>query len=275
MKRLILLASVLSSISLNSQELKLKFVLTNSNQVSSSLVIGRDFSATVGIDDSFNEENIYGDEMDLVDLRSIQRTEEFHECLNSSIFDNSGDPLYFENNLDLKTDIRNMDITNVENSCFELKIVAQDYPINLTIDASDWHAGSLHFFWIGLFDNNCNKFRQIDLFNGETTNFEIQQENSIDRIIVKMNHEVGISEIKRDYFELVPNPVTYDGIIKLSDNSNGKIEIFNIQGIKVFNTITRNQKDLKISTSWFSNGLYIVKYSDNNGNVDIKKLVIK
>lgn len=273
MKKMMILVLLFCSYVLQAQELQLKFIATNSYQVSSTVVIGRDNSASEGLDESFNEENIYSSEIDLVDLRSIQRTEDLHECLNSSPWDNTGNPLYFENNVDLKTDIRSMDFTDSKNSCFELKMIAQDYPVKLTIDASNWYAGSMHFFWIGLFDKNCNKVGQIDLFNGEMTNYDIQEENAIDRIIVKLNHEVSVNESKLNLFKIIPNPISTNGIIRLSNNSNGNLEIFNIEGIEVFNS--RNQNEIIISTSMLKSGLYIVKCSDRQGKVEIKKLIIQ
>jgi hypothetical protein len=91
--------------------------------VSSTVEIGRDNLATIGIDEAFKEENIFSSALGEVDLRSIQRTEDLHECLSSSLWENSGNPMYFESNIDLKKDIRSMSLDS-ENSCFELKIVA-------------------------------------------------------------------------------------------------------------------------------------------------------
>lgn len=274
MKKVIILALIICSYALQAQEeLKLKFIIENSSQVSSTVVIGRDYSATVGIDESFNEENIYGTELNEVDLRSIQRSEGFHECLNSSIWDNSGNPLYFENNMDLKIDMRNMDFEDSYNSCFEIKMTANNYPLNLIVDASGWDSGSLHFFWIGLYDNNCEQVKQVDLFNGDVTNLEIEEAEAIDRIIVKLNHEVSVKENKMSFFEIIPNPISSEGIIKFKNKVQGNIEIYSTNGVKVFEAKSRNE--IRMSSSQLISGMYIVKYSDEKGKVDFKKLIIQ
>jgi hypothetical protein len=131
----------------------------------------------------------------------------------------------------------------------------------------------MYFFWIGLYDNNCNKVGEVDLFNGGTTNVEIQEVDSVDRIIVKLNHEVGVSDSKVSLFEIIPNPISFNGIIRLSNISSGNIEIFNIAGVKVFES--RTQNEISVSTAIMHSGLYIVKCSDDNGNVDTKRLVIQ
>lgn len=274
MKRIIALTLIICSYTLQAQEeLKLKFVIENSSQISSTVVIGRDGSATAGIDVAFNEENIYGMEWGEVDLRSIQRTEDLHECLNSSVWDNSGEPLYFENNADLKVDMRNLNFGDFYNSCFELKIHANGYPLNLTVDASNWGPYSMHFFIITLFKNHCEFAKEIELFNGEITNLVIQESDSIERIVARLTHEVSVKEHAMGFFEIVPNPVTTRGIIQFNNRVQGKIEIYSITGTKVYEADSRNK--ISISSAQFNTGLYIVKYSDECGNIDLKKLVIQ
>lgn len=263
MKTIFTVVIIILTLALKSQELSLKFFIIDNLGRIDSVLIGKDINATIGIDTNFEEENIFGTPFDSIDIRSIHRTEENHECLSESIWDNSGTPYYFENNMDLKIDVRYLTF-DVKNSCFEIEINAYEYPIKLISDVSGWPLGSLHFYWIGLFDNNCNLEKELDLFGPDMDTTMIENDTIIDRIIVKLNHEVGIEESSQNTFmSSFPNPVDNILNVKFNEPFNGLLKITSVDGKVIYSSEVQGQDNLIINTSLINSGVYLIQLENN------------
>ena len=80
--------------------------------------------------------------------------------------------------------------------------------------------------------------------------------------VFKVNYEnpLTFKEISSNHNQVFPNPT--NGIINLNLNSFSNVELFNIQGDKVFEAI--DVLDLQIQTNVFPNGIYFLKINSNS-----------
>lgn len=80
------------------------------------------------------------------------------------------------------------------------------------------------------------------------------------------------SELKE--VSVYPSPANNQIFVKDLNNNLSKIEIYNVLGKRVISAIIKDSNQ-KINTSNLSNGLYIIKLSDDNNNVASKRLIIQ
>jgi len=73
----------------------------------------------------------------------------------------------------------------------------------------------------------------------------------------------------KNKFEVFPNPANNFITVNCSSNENSEIQIFNILGIKVFDTTTTDFPE-EINISDFSSGIYYLKIIQNNKFIDTK-----
>lgn len=77
-----------------------------------------------------------------------------------------------------------------------------------------------------------------------------------------INNEIKI------YPSVVNDHLTIESALK-----NGNIEIFNIKGQRIINQLIR-ESNTEINTSNFAEGVYIVKISDDNKQIETKKIIV-
>ena len=80
--------------------------------------------------------------------------------------------------------------------------------------------------------------------------------------VFEVNYENPLTteEISTNNNKIFPNPT--NGVINLNLNSFSNVELFNIQGDKVFRAI--DVLDIQIQTNIFPNGIYFLKINSNS-----------
>ena len=108
--------------------------------------------------------------------------------------------------------------------------------------------------------------------------FEAAQKITVDGFRVKTKWDLKkddvtyVDNIRNSKIEIYPNPVT-GGILNFSnpENSEKKVEIFNITGQKVLDIITSRSK---IDVRNLRTGTYLIKINDDNSNT-VSKFIVK
>ena len=91
-----------------------------------------------------------------------------------------------------------------------------------------------------------------------------------------IDSSLSVDEFSKSVIKMHPNPVKDILMIETTDTSNiiKTINIFNLQG-KIVKTIEANYSNyIEISTSDLANGLYLTEINSDNGNREIKKLIV-
>lgn len=84
----------------------------------------------------------------------------------------------------------------------------------------------------------------------------------------------GVNEITNNDFTIYPNPA--NDVLRISTNAiqgNCKVELFNISGQLVY-SYNGTAQSIEVPVHNFSNGLYAVKFTGNNGTTISKRMVI-
>lgn len=252
------------------QETRVIITIENNSGNSDSVIIGKSYDATTGIDVAFDEQNIYNTTFSGPEIRSIHRTQTYHECLNSSLHDNSGAPLFFDDNRDLKIDYRHGDPFSSINNCFELNFVASDYPLKLKINTTIL-PGPTHAFWFGLYDSTCNFF-QGSYLHEILSEYDIT-DSSITKIILKKDHEVSVENGQVKQYKIFMR----DNFIRIS-NSNKKIHslfLYDSKGRLIIQRDNIQIHEAEINISNYTEGLYFLVISNKNGEVLQSEKILK
>ena len=85
-------------------------------------------------------------------------------------------------------------------------------------------------------------------------------------------HNVGIKETYKDFFSLYPNPANTYVNIKIDNNDNTKIKIFDITSKIV--VVEEFNKEIRIDLKKLEKGIYIISF-ENNKYISSQKLIIK
>jgi len=87
--------------------------------------------------------------------------------------------------------------------------------------------------------------------------------------IASTNSSTGLLDLKlNENFEISPNPANNYFEIKLTDSRKKILEIFDIQGKKVFETTIQSR--LKLNTESFENGMYFIQIGE-----EVSKIIIQ
>src|SRR5690606_33239682 len=98
--------------------------------------------------------------------------------------------------------------------------------------------------------------------------------NSNNNQAIYSSESLNVQNFNKDQFLLYPNPVKNE-IHLSSQNDLGTlgIQIFNITG-KLLNTVNVDfEKQASVDVSSLSNGIYFLKLTDKNGNIQVKKFI--
>ena len=255
-----------------------KFIILDNVGRTDTVVFGMDYSATTGVDSELGEVNLYETTIDSIEIRSVMRDLNSHLCLTSSRFENSGDPLVFSENVDLKIDFREFTLFSPLNNNFEFKINAIENPLTIISDFSQWHPMGTWGIWIGLVDSNCVILASQYGNEDEIDTLIIDENSVVKSIIVKFDHEVGINDISNSsILKLYPNPNNNVSIleINIADTQNDQISIYNMNGQLVLSQKLNGLNKTEINKSDFQPGLYYLKYLGQNGYCEMTKMIIE
>lgn len=275
MKLITLLTLIITSLSGIAQN-GFEIIIIDNIGRTDTVVFAMDFSATSSIDSTFGEIDLYNLPMDSLEIRSIQRDSANHVCITNTAYQNSGSPLYYNNNIDLKRDFKNLTLGSPEDNNFEFTINAVEYPVTIITDFTKWYPQGVWGTWIGLLKSNCTI---IEVNNPDYNNIDtlmIDSYADIVGLIVKFDHEVGINESNSNYsFEISPNPTSSS--FKLSTNSiiskNAQIIITTIDGQIILKEKVRGENNFDIDLSNYNSGMYLIHLKDDNGNFLTKKII--
>jgi len=98
-----------------------------------------------------------------------------------------------------------------------------------------------------------------------------------DEVTVKIDDFVGLREKQSLVsFDLLPNPADHFVRVQIQNQKGGSIEVYNMSGVMLSqHTVIENQSDININLSGFSSGVYMVKYTTDNGNIIVKRLMVR
>jgi len=98
-----------------------------------------------------------------------------------------------------------------------------------------------------------------------------------DQVTVNIDDFVGVSETAKPIsFDLLPNPADNLVRIQIQNQEGGSIEVYNMSGIMVSHqTVIENQLDININLNGYSSGVYMVKYTTDNGIIIVKRLIVR
>jgi hypothetical protein len=277
MKQAFLIVFVFSSLICYSQD-GFNFILIDSKGRTDTVLFGMNYDATSGIDIDFGEVNIYGTAIDSLEIRSIQRISDNHLCLNSSSYENDGDPLYFPENVDLKRDFRKFELFSPINNNFEFTVNAIEYPLKIISDFTKWQPIGTWGIWIGILNYNCDIISSSYSDQSKVDTIFIDTDKSVMCILVKFDHEVNIHEVNENYnFELITNPITneYIFIINKANTKNAIVSIYSIIGDLVYTQMLNGNNIIEISKLNFKKGMYLVNFIDDNIHQETIKIIIK
>lgn len=273
MKLITLLTLIITSLSGIAQN-GFEIIIIDNIGRTDTVVFAMDFSATSSIDSTFGEIDLYNLPKDSLEIRSIQRDSANHACITNTAYQNSGSPLYYNNNIDLKRDFKNLTLGSPEDNNFEFTINAVEYPVTIITDFTKWFPQGAWGTWIGLLKSNCTI---IEVNNPDYNNIDtllIDSSADIVGLVLKFDHEVGINESNSNYsFEISPNPTSSS--FKLSTNSviskNAQIIITTIDGQIILKEKVRGKNNFDLSN--YNSGMYLIHLKDDNGNFLTKKII--
>lgn len=181
-----------------SQSVSLKLFVEDAIGLKDTIVFGINDTATLGIDTSFNEFNIFGTPFDSLDIRVIQRDSANFNCIRETPFYSSppSPNLYFPNNIDSKIDLRPFGSFESVYNNFEFFIYATNYPVTVRADFSEIQ---FHFLegWssIHLLNNNCDAIDYKPIYYDPINDsLFILTDSSFNTLVANFQHEVGIDE---------------------------------------------------------------------------------
>ncbi|MEN8137087.1 MAG: T9SS type A sorting domain-containing protein [Bacteroidota bacterium] len=127
-------------------------------------------------------------------------------------------------------------------------------------------------------DMSAFTYSQIGLVEGEGGTLDVRRiatdgtETSVTAQAVQITVDDGLSinDIDASSIKIYPNPATSS--VSVSAEKFDTVEVLNALGQSVLKL--EGGKDIKVNTAGFKAGIYIVKFSNNNGSV-AKRLVIK
>lgn len=87
-------------------------------------------------------------------------------------------------------------------------------------------------------------------------------------------NNIGIEELENQFISVFPNPNTGSFTIQLDDSfTSGYIEIFNLNGQKVFQQKAENKRQLEVNSK-LEKGVYVLKITSRNHNLS-QRLIIQ
>ncbi|NMC99590.1 MAG: T9SS type A sorting domain-containing protein [Bacteroidales bacterium] len=253
------------------QDFSIRMFVTDSNSRTDTIEFGLNSSATLGIDSSFGEQDIYGQPWDSLDMRIIERDSVEHHCLMETNWWSYplAPEIYYDYNRDFKTDYRPFTgAFGTINMSFEILIKASNPPIYITTDFSGI---SMNMFegWsaLHLLDSNCITTETKSIYFIELNDTIYVSNDTLTTLVAEFQHEVGVEETNMKRVKIFPNPAQTE--INVISDIPTIMKLYDIFGreIKVCNESKLNIRELK-------KGLYILIIFDINGNqIKIEKII--
>ncbi len=233
-----------------------------------TIVVGFNENATIGIDTIFGENNIYGQELNDLDLRVIQRDSINHNCLYNHV----NEPVYYPENIDSKIDIHGQipqHMNGTMDALFEFQLNSLYPPIIISCTFIDYmySVNSYSYFpFYTLLDKYCNLVEEKYISSNNDSIFMIA--DTISYIKLDIQQLISIKEFdNHNQIKIYPNPAS--DIINISVDKSIKekvsISIYNINGTLI-KSLPANypNKTISISTKDFAPGIYFCEVKGND-----------
>ncbi|MFB9054223.1 DNRLRE domain-containing protein [Formosa undariae] len=98
-------------------------------------------------------------------------------------------------------------------------------------------------------------------------------ENGPAAYITIVGTTLGVEDEIKSRFTMFPNPTQDSFVIHSPNASISNVEIFSISGSMIFNNNNVSSNKLRIDTSSFQSGIYIVNVENEQGKLSVKKLI--
>jgi len=140
----------------------------------------------------------------------------------------------------------------------------------LTLEVYPYDAGTDSGTDYNSLNNNTNPKEPITSLQGVASfSYEI-----IGTITISIENVVLRNEnFQKDTISIYPNPARNFTTISNFNSKIRSLEVFNILGERVKVIKLNNASDYRLNLSEYSNGIYLIKIDDSNGNATLKKLI--
>jgi len=254
------------------QDFTIRLFVTDSNNRKDTIELGLNYSATMGIDSFFGEQDIYGQPWDSLDMRIIQRDSLYHHCLRTThwLNDSNIPELYFPINSDLKNDFRPLSgAFGTINLNFEILIKSTTPPIVITTDFSgiSWN---MYEGWsvLHLLDLNCNTVETRSIYFTQLNDTIYTSNDTLTTLVAEFQHEVSVDKNNWYDIKIFPNPTQTEIIVQA--NIPIYLKLYDIFGKKI-----KECKGGNMDIKELNKGLYFISVFDENGNCLKAEKVIK
>lgn len=251
--KLILLVLFLHSLMMQGQswEFTSKLYLIDGQGTIDSVLFGNNFSATIGLDTEWNEQDISNIPWNKPEIRSIHRKDDTVDCVIQSFVSDS----LFPANYDLKIDMRPGGAYNPEGTSFIFKLEAEHYPVEIYSDFSDMYENSFYcscFTEIHLYKDTCDDETPASCEPGYSHLYTIN-DSTESYITIKLDFESGINrpEIRNTILKS-GNP---SGSTLLLDYT-GPLQLFDLSGRKLLDQHVERMRPVDIGP--LPKGCYLV-----------------
>jgi len=233
-----------------------KLYLIDAQGTTDSVLFGNNYSATIGLDTAWNEQDISNVPWNKPEIRSIHRTNDSVDCVFRSI------PLIdlFPANYDLKFDMRPSGSYVQEGINFVFKLEAEHYPVEIYSDFSDMYENSEYNSWssILLHSDSCEYDTPASCEPGYIHLYTIT-DSTENYITIRLDFETGIytSEVTNTILRS-GNPT---GSTLLLDYS-GRLQMFDLSGRKVLDQ--QVERLIPVNIAHLPKGCYLVTTNKMN-----------
>ena len=274
MKKTLLTIFVLSLLFnlVKGQDFSIRLFVTDSSNRKDTIEFGLNNSATLGVDSSFGEQDVYGQTWDSLDMRIIQRDSIEHHCLMETNWYSYplAPEIYYDNNRDFKIDYSPFTgAFGTINMNFEILIKSSNPPIYITTDFSGI---SMNMFegWsaLHLLDINCITIETKSIYFSGYNDTIYTSNDTLTTLVAEFQHEVSVEEIKGKNIKIYPNPAQTEIYIKA--DAPTILRLYDIFGREI-----KDCYENKLSIRELKKGLYILRVFDKNGNLLKTEKLIK
>lgn len=195
-----------------------------------SVYFGLNENATIGIDTTFGEVNLFGTLYDSTEVRIVRYDELNQNCLGESYYTDFT-PIYYSENNEAKIDIRPYEYGNPHMINFEFFIQSNDYPIKLRIEYIEGSSGNPYPV-LDIVNQDCYSDQSYWIYSWDPIQ-KLIEDSLTNTVIVYYSFIASTTDLNTNFQEwkLYPNP-NFDSNLNLQfENAiSGKISIINHLG---------------------------------------------
>ncbi|MCB0703848.1 MAG: T9SS type A sorting domain-containing protein [Saprospiraceae bacterium] len=264
--------------SLYSQDSILKIYATDAIGNTDTLIFGLRDNTQIGVDPSLGEINLFGTDLNVLDLRIRQRDQANFSCSQIESLDQ---PVYWPENLDLKKDFRPYaGIEGHQNNTFEVFIYAENYPVTVSVDNSEIGFLADHVLLTGK-TAECDEFvvfgtigpevygwTAIDIEESEPILFFSFESFNVDYYLVNAQEE---TKVKQAGLFIAPNPASTELVVE--SVGAGQLTVYNAVGQPLGKTQNIDRKTTLQIAHLPSGGYYLLFLDKESGASSIKKFI--